>query len=95
MHGRRTPGPVHAAAWALKMTCCAQKTGSGQGEVLWMCRQAVMEALSPLGELNKGFYGGDAIYVWAKLPAGRKISFQRTVHTCPRPAHDHACRCLT
>ena len=35
------------------------------------CRAAVLEALKPLGTLGKGVYGGDAIYIWAKLPAGR------------------------
>lgn len=31
----------------------------------------MLEALKPLGTLGKGVYGGDAIYIWAKLPAGR------------------------
>ena len=37
----------------------------------WLtCRAAVLEALKPLGTLGKGIYGGDAIYIWAKLPEG-------------------------
>ena len=35
-----------------------------------MCRAAALDALSPLGTLGKGVYGGDAIYIWAKLPEG-------------------------
>ena len=34
----------------------------------------MLEALKPLGTLGKGVYGGDAIYIWAKLPAGRVSS---------------------
>ena len=36
---------------------------------LWH-RDTLIEALSPLGKLNNGFYGGDAIYIWARLPPG-------------------------
>ena len=35
-----------------------------------VCRAAALDALSPLGTLGKGVYGGDAIYIWAKLPEG-------------------------
>ena len=43
------------------------------------CRAAVLEALKPLGTLGKGVYGGDAIYIWAKLPAGRVNSSPHAV----------------
>ena len=39
--------------------------------VVFLCyRDTLIEALSPLGKLNDGFYGGDAIYIWARLPPG-------------------------
>jgi hypothetical protein len=40
---------------------------------LWLWRRdTLIEALSPLGKLNDGFYGGDAIYIWARLPPGAR-----------------------
>jgi hypothetical protein len=38
--------------------------------VLVFARSAALDALSPIGELNRGVWGGDAIYLWAKLPEG-------------------------
>lgn len=36
-------------------------------------RAAALEALKPLGTLGDGVYGGDAIYLWARLPKGKLI----------------------
>ena len=34
-------------------------------------RQAVLEALTPLGKMGDGIYGGDgALYIWVRLPDG-------------------------
>ena len=39
------------------------------GRSLWPWRrQKALEALEPLGTLGRGLFGGDAIYVWARLP---------------------------
>jgi hypothetical protein len=38
--------------------------------VLVFARSAALDALSPIGELKRGVWGGDAIYLWAKLPEG-------------------------
>ena len=35
-------------------------------------RQALLDALQPLGTLGNGIYGGDAIYVFARLPPGQQ-----------------------
>lgn len=43
------------------MACCA------------VCRAAALDALRPLGTLGNGVYGGDAIYIWAKLPEGNLL----------------------
>lgn len=45
------------------------------GRMALLCRETVLEALAPLGSLGDGLYGGDAIYIWARLPPGR--------HLCP------------
>ena len=42
----------------------------------------MLEALKPLGTLGKGVYGGDAIYIWAKLPAGRVHSSLHMLWFC-------------
>ena len=32
------------------------------------CRESLLQALKPLGTMNDGLWGGDAIYIWARLP---------------------------
>ena len=32
------------------------------------CRTCLLEALKPLGTMDDGLWGGDAIYIWARLP---------------------------
>ncbi len=40
-----------------------------------MGRGTIIDALSPLGAMGSGVAGGEgAIYLWAKLPEGNKIS---------------------
>ena len=45
--------------------------GDGQHAV---CRETIIDALSPLGTLGSGVAGGEgAIYLWAKLPRGDEL----------------------
>ena len=38
-----------------------------------LCREALIDALSPLGTLGNGVAGGEgAIYLWAQLPEGEQ-----------------------
>ena len=48
------------------------------------CRQAVLDALKPLGTLGSGIYGGDAIYLFARLPSGMHHRVPAYKVTCSR-----------
>lgn len=66
--------PIHSAHMSQKVALGALAAGrpwlASQIASLKQNRQALLEALTPLGTLGDGIYGGDAIYVWARLPAG-------------------------
>ncbi len=47
-------------------------------------RDAALEALAPLGTLGAGVWGGDAIYLWARLPPGARAL--RCLAARPGPA---------
>ncbi|CAL5224308.1 g6975 [Coccomyxa viridis] len=80
--------PIHSAHMSQHVALGALQKGrpwlAGQLKGLEGNRAAVLEALKPLGTLGKGVYGGDAIYIWAKLPAGctdDKAVVEWMVHT--------------
>ena len=61
-----------------------------------MRREAALEALAPLGSFGKGIWGGDAIYLWARLPAGTPVAptfGPGSCPVCPTPAFE-AASCL-
>lgn len=53
-------------------------------------REAIIDALSPLGELGQGVGGGEgAIYFWARLPPGTGVYITcEGARCCPQP-----CQC--
>lgn len=43
-------------------------------QLLTVCREVLLDALSPLGKPGQGVVGGEgAIYLWAKLPEGERF----------------------
>ena len=39
-------------------------------------RDIMLAALQPLGTLGNGIYGGDAIYMWCRLPEGIDLIYK-------------------
>ncbi|KAK9918752.1 hypothetical protein WJX75_006606 [Coccomyxa subellipsoidea] len=66
--------PIHSAHMSQKVALGALAAGkpwvTSQMASLEQNRETVLEALAPLGSLGDGLYGGDAIYIWARLPPG-------------------------
>lgn len=63
---------IHAAILSQKLALKALHHGPRQAEIdtLRRNREAALDAMRPLGTLGNGIYGGDAIYLFARLPAG-------------------------
>ncbi|KAK9799726.1 hypothetical protein WJX73_004729 [Symbiochloris irregularis] len=60
---------IHAAVLSQKVAVEALRQGPPDTIArLQQNRQAVLDALKPLGTLGDGLWGGDAIYVFARLP---------------------------
>ncbi len=56
------------------MQCSAPSLKLKIGPLRFACREAITDALSPLGSLGNGVAGGEgAIYLWAKLPEGQQL----------------------
>lgn len=56
------------------MSVCvgSMSTRGGRGDTKVLCREVLIDALSPLGKPGDGVAGGEgAIYLWARLPAGK------------------------
>ena len=62
-------------ALASSIHCINSKSGTvDEVEFLARHRDAALEALAPLGTFGDGIWGGDAIYLWARLPSGARLS---------------------
>ena len=68
--------PIHSAIMSQKVALGTLKYGEQYTEdkiaTLQANRQAALTALEPLGTLGDGVWGGDAIYLFARLPEGVK-----------------------
>ena len=66
--------PIHSAVMSQKIAInsleCGEQYTIDNIETLKPNRQRLLDALSPLGTLGKGIWGGDAIYFFARLPKG-------------------------
>lgn len=59
----------------MKRGVCACGVHAVADGVRALCRDTIIDALSPLGALGSGVAGGEgAIYLWAKLPEGDDLS---------------------
>ena len=67
--------PIHSAVMSQKIAIGSLQHGEqytiDKIETLRENREKLLDALSPLGTLGKGIWGGDAIYFFARLPKGR------------------------
>lgn len=77
--------PIHSSIMSQKIALGSLKFGaeytSQKLKTLEKNRQTLLEALRPLGTLGDGVWGGDAIYLWARLPNG-KGSIPSAVKCC-------------
>ena len=66
--------PIHSAIMSQKVALGTLRYGEQYTEdkiaTLQANRQAALKALEPLGTLGDGVWGGDAIYLFARLPEG-------------------------
>lgn len=67
--------PIHSAVMSQKIALGSLRHGQqytvDKLETLRENREKLLDALQPLGTLGKGIWGGDAIYLFARLPQGR------------------------
>ena len=70
--------PIHSAIMSQKVALGTLRYGEQYTEdkiaTLQANRQAALKALEPLGTLGDGVWGGDAIYLFARLPEGVETS---------------------
>lgn len=70
--------PIHACIMSQKVAenslSMGQQYTLEKIESLRPNRELLLDALSPLGTLGDGVWGGDAIYLFARLPEGRPAS---------------------
>lgn len=66
--------PIHSAVMSQKIAINSLEYGEDYTvekiDTLKPNREKLLDALSPLGTLGKGIWGGDAIYFFARLPKG-------------------------
>lgn len=66
--------PIHSAVMSQKVAIGSLDHGEDYTKAklatLQPNREALLDALSPLGTPGKGVWGGDAIYFFARLPKG-------------------------
>ena len=66
--------PIHSAVMSQKIATNSLDYGQeytvDKIDTLKPNREKLLDALSPLGTLGKGVWGGDAIYFFARLPKG-------------------------
>lgn len=76
--------PIHASIMSQKIAENSLKLGEqytlDKIESLRPNREMLLDALSPLGTLGNGVWGGDAIYLFARLPEG--LPYQPEKSTC-------------
>ena len=69
-------GLAASEAARLEPSVWARAVHAAVDAVRALCRDTIIDALSPLGALGSGIAGGEgAIYLWAKLPEGDDFSF--------------------
>ena len=70
--------PIHSAVMSQKIAINSLDYGEeytlDKIDTLKPNREQLLDALSPLGTLGKGIWGGDAIYFFARLPKGNSAT---------------------
>ena len=74
-HGQQmTCSRTHLHVWdSFQTPSCHAEVKAQQKACHKLCRETLIDALSPLGTLGNGVAGGEgAIYLWAQLPEGEQ-----------------------